>query len=122
MEDLGTETIAGIEARGRRTVTTTPAGAIGNNEPLVRTSEMWTAVAPGLRGLVASQVSDDPQSGKTDKELVNLNQSEPDPSVFEPPAEYEIVSKDAPVPICAGSEKVEQPMAPIAPPPPPPEQ
>jgi hypothetical protein len=95
VEDLGVETIQGIEARGRVTTTTTPAGAVGNNEPLVRTSETWTAVVPGLNGLMVSSVIDDPRMGKTTRELTNLSQSEPDPSVFQPPAGYEIVSREA---------------------------
>ena len=119
VEELGTETIQGIEAHGRRTIFTTPAGAIGNDEPLVRTSEMWTAVAPGLRGLMVREVTDDPQSGKMTKEMSNLTQAEPDASVFDPPAGYEIENKDAPVPSCIATPGVGQPMAPIAPPPPP---
>jgi hypothetical protein len=94
IEDLGTETIMEIEARGRRTTTTTPAGTIGNNEPLVRISETWRAVAPGLRGLVLREVNDDPQSGKMTRELTSFNQSEPDASVFQPPADYEIVNRE----------------------------
>ena len=39
LEDLGETTIQGVEARGQRRTTTTPAGAIGNDQPLVRTSE-----------------------------------------------------------------------------------
>lgn len=101
-EDLGLETIQGIEAHGRRTTTTTPAGVAGNDEPLVRVSELWIAVEPGLRGLVARQVTDDPQTGKMTKELVNFSQSEPDSSVFQPPSGYEVVSKETPVPSCAG--------------------
>lgn len=95
VEDLGTETIQGVEARGRRTTTTIPAGAIGNDAPLVRTRETWTAIAPGLGGLLVREVSDDPQLGQTTKELQNLSQDEPDPSLFQPPAGYEIVNKDA---------------------------
>jgi hypothetical protein len=122
VEDLGTETIQGMEARGRKTTTTTPAGTIGNNQPLVRTNELWTATTPGLKGLVAREVSDDPQSGKMTKELTNFNQAEPDATVFQPPAGYEIVNKPAPGSECPGAEGTEQPMAPIPPPPPPPAQ
>jgi hypothetical protein len=109
VEDLGTETIQGIEAHGRRTTTTTPAGAIGNNEPLLRTSELWTAVDRGLGGLVVRQVSDDPQSGKMTKELTNFNQSEPDAAVFQPPFDYEIVSRDVPVASCPSTGETEPP-------------
>ncbi|MGB0063854.1 MAG: hypothetical protein WBP85_05355 [Terracidiphilus sp.] len=94
IEDLGTETIQGVEAHGRRVTTTIPAGAIGNNEPLVRINETWTATAPGLFGLVVRVVIEDPQIGKSTRELDNLTQDEPDASVFQPPAGYEIVNKE----------------------------
>jgi hypothetical protein len=121
MEDLGTETINGVEARGRRMTTTTPAGAVGNDAPLVHINESWTAVLPGLSGLLVRSVNDDPQTGKTDKELTNLEQAEPEASFFLPPAEYELENKDAQVASCPVAAGAEQPMAPI-PPPPPPEQ
>jgi len=122
VEDLGTQTVQGVVARGRRTTTTTPAGAVGNNEPLVRTSETWTATAPGLQGLVARELNDDPKSGKMTMELQNLTQSEPEPGIFQPPAGYEIVNKPAPGSECPVAEGTEMPMAPIPPPPPPPAQ
>jgi hypothetical protein len=101
VEDLGTETIQGVEARGRRTTTMTPAGTVGNNEPIVRTREMWTAVDPRLRGILVREVNNDPESGKRTRELTSFTQTEPDLSVFQPPQEYEIVSKDAPAMGCA---------------------
>jgi len=121
VEDLGTQTIDGVEARGRRTTVTTPAGAVGNDQPLVRTDELWTATAPGLKGLVAREISDNPQSDKTTRELSNLTQAEPDASVFQPPASYEIVNKPAPGSVCPAEEGTESPAAPIPPPPPPPQ-
>jgi hypothetical protein len=84
---------------------------------LVRSTEIWTAIAPGLRSLVARSVSDDPQSGKTTRELTTFNQAEPDAAVFQPPADYEIVNKDAPGSTCPSTESLEKPMAPIDPPP-----
>ncbi len=129
MEDLGTETIQGIEARGHRSITTIPAGKIGNDAPLQRTSETWTAITPGLTSLVVRQVTDDPQTGKMDKELVNFTQAEPDAAVFQPPAEYEVVNNETPVPACPGAamssssaESTGQSFAPIPEPPAPPEQ
>jgi hypothetical protein len=122
VEDLGIQTIQGVEAHGRKTTTTTAAGAIGNDQPLVHTTELWTATAPGLKNLVVRDVGDDPQSGKKDQELTNFSQAEPDPTIFQPPAGYEIVNKPAPGSECPGAEGTEQPMAPIPPPPPPPAQ
>ena len=117
VQELGTDTILGVEARGHRTITTTPAGAVGNNEPLVRTNETWTAIARGLRGVVARSVSDDPQSGKMTRELTSFNQAEPDAAVFQPPADYDIVTREALSDPCASAEGAEKPTAPIAPPP-----
>jgi hypothetical protein len=86
-EDLGTQTIQGVLAKGTRTTRTTPAGAIGNDAPLVRTSETWQAATLGL---VVREVTDDPQSGKRSRELVELSQEAPDPASFQPPQDYEI--------------------------------
>jgi hypothetical protein len=122
VEDLGTQTFQGVEARGRRMTTTTPAGAIGNDAPLVSTTETWTATAPGLRGIVVRNVTDNPQSGKMDRELTNFIQAEPDPSVFQPPSDYEIVNKPALVSACPTQSGSESPNVIIPPPPPPPEQ
>ena len=94
-ENLGTESIQGVEARGRRYTTTIPAGAMGNDAPLVSTVEAWTALAVGLNGLVVRENRDDPRSGKTTRELTSLSQSEPEPATFQPPQGYEIVTKDS---------------------------
>jgi len=94
-ENLGTESIEGVEARGRQYTTTTPAGAVGNDAPLVSTSDVWTALNVGLNGLVVRYIRDDPRSGKTMRELTSLSQNEPDPATFQPPEGYEIVTKEA---------------------------
>jgi len=94
-QDLGTESIQGIEARGRRRTTTIPAGAMGNDAPLVSTSEMWTALTVGLTGLLVRDTRNDPRQGKTTRELTNLTQGDPDPTTFQPPEGYEIVTKDS---------------------------
>jgi hypothetical protein len=86
-EDLGTQTIQGVEARGTRTTHTTPIGEVGNDAPLVRTTEAWMARSLGL---MVRQVIDDPRTGKRTRELVELSQSEPDISAFQPPEGYEI--------------------------------
>ncbi|MGA9068675.1 MAG: hypothetical protein WB424_00385 [Terracidiphilus sp.] len=129
IEDLGTDTILGLEARGRRTVTMIPAGKVGNDTPTQRTSETWTAITPGLAGLVVRQVTEDPLAGKTNKELVNFTQAEPDAALFQPPADYEVVNKEPPTPSCPGTttsspstEGSGQSFTPIAEPPALPEQ
>jgi len=95
VENLGTASIQGVEARGTRTTMTIPAGEVGNEAPLVRTSEVWSALTVGLKGLLVREIVDDPRSGKWNHELTSINQSDPDPSVFQPPDGYEIVKVDA---------------------------
>jgi hypothetical protein len=90
-ENLGTQTIQGVVATGSRSTMTTPAGVDGNDAPLVRTTETWNARSIGL---VVRTVTDDPRTGKRTKELVELNQGEPEPAAFQPPEGYEIVNQE----------------------------
>jgi hypothetical protein len=91
MEDLGTMTIEGVEARGQRWTTTIPVGAIGNDQPLVSTQENWFAMGLGLN---VRALRDDPQQGKQSTELVKLDQGDPDPALFQPPEGYEVVTEE----------------------------
>lgn len=93
-EDLGKQTFQGIEARGHRTTTSYPAGAIGNSAPLVSTFEVWFSSTPGLSGINVHQVNDDPQAGKTTRELVKFTQGEPDLTMFQPPEGYETLVQE----------------------------
>lgn len=86
-EDLGADTIMGVAVHGSRTTVTTPTGAQGNDQPLVRTSEFW--MAPSL-GLTLRSISDDPRMGKSDREVVSLDLNNPDPALFQPPADYTV--------------------------------
>ncbi|HTW60228.1 MAG TPA: hypothetical protein VMD55_00390, partial [Terracidiphilus sp.] len=54
-EDLGDDTILGVEVHGTRITHTVPVGRIGNDVPLVTTSEIWSA--PSL-GLTLREISD----------------------------------------------------------------
>lgn len=100
VEQLGTTTIQGIEAKGTRFTETIPAGAEGNDAPLVTTNENWLAAAPNLRRLVVREIMDDPRSGKTNRELTSFVQGDPDPSLFEPPQGYEIVKQEQHEVVC----------------------
>ncbi len=112
VEDLGTETIEGVEARGQRTTTTTTRKIKRHKESQVNTFELWTAVAPGLRGLEVRVVSDDPQQGKTRRELVKFSQAEPDSSIFQMPPGYEIVNREVAMDWCPSADEVEPAAAP----------
>ena len=91
VEDLGTATIQGYEADGKRFTTTIPAGEIGNSEPIVTVSEHWSS---RLLGLSLRDISDDPRNGKRTRELVNLSPGEPDLSIFQPPEGYEVTEEE----------------------------
>jgi hypothetical protein len=93
-EDLGRQTFQGVEARGKRTTTTFPAGAIGNSDPLVRTDETWFSTTPGLTEINVREVNDDPRTGKMTRELVKFTQGEPDLAAFPPPQGYETVTQE----------------------------
>jgi hypothetical protein len=89
--DLGTQTIEGVAAQGTRVTRTIPAGAMGNELPIVITTETW--FSPELKILVMSK-SSDPRMGETTYQLTNLSRSEPDPALFQIPADYTV--KDQP--------------------------
>ena len=86
-QQLGTQTIMGVEAKGYRLSTTMPAGIVGNDRPLVSTSESW--MADGF-DFAFRKIDYDPQTGTNTRELVNLNLGEPDLSAFQPPDGYKV--------------------------------
>jgi hypothetical protein len=86
-EDLGTQTIEGVVATGRRLTITIPAGQIGNERPIEVVDERW--FSNDLQMLVMTRRLD-PRSGETVYRLTNINRSEPDKSLFEVPADYEV--------------------------------
>lgn len=96
-ENLGDQTIDGIHATGTRVTTTIPAGKMGNEKPIVVTSERW--YSPELKATISTK-HDDPWAGELKTEFKNVNTSEPDPSLFTIPADYKIVDvKDGPIKI-----------------------
>ncbi len=86
-ESLGKQMIEGVEAEGKRTVTTIPAGAIGNERPIEIVSESW--YSPELQTTVMSKRSD-PTSGETMFRLTNIRRGEPDASLFQVPSDYTV--------------------------------
>ena len=92
-ESLGTQDFEGVMAEGSRTTTTIPADAIGNERPIEIVYERWYSKDLGM--LVYSKHSD-PRFGEQTYRLTNINRSEPDPSLFEVPPGYKVVSDAAP--------------------------
>ncbi len=94
VEQLGMQTIEGVAAEGTRTITTIPAGQIGNERDINIVSERW--MSPDLGVLVMSKRSD-PRMGETVYKLTNVNRSEPAHSLFEVPADYTVTDAGKPL-------------------------
>lgn len=84
-EDLGTQNVNGVLARGTRSTVTIPAGQIGNDRALQVVNERWYSEELGM--LIKSSNSD-PRFGTTTYELTNISRAAPDPTLFQVPADY----------------------------------
>ena len=88
-EDLGTKTIAGLQAQGTRVTRTIPSGEIGNQNPINVVTERW--YSPELQLPVLTTHSD-PLLGTVTSQLSNINRSEPAASLFQVPSDYKVES------------------------------
>jgi hypothetical protein len=84
---LGTREFEGVKADGTMTSYTIPAGQIGNEKPIVVTSERW--FSPELHVVVYAKTSD-PRSGDTIYRLANLKRGEPPADLFKVPSDYKL--------------------------------
>jgi hypothetical protein len=84
-KSLGSRDFGGVKADGTQTSHTIPAGEIGNEKPIVITSERW--FSPELHIVVFAKTVD-PRVGETSYRLVNLKRDEPSPELFKVPAGY----------------------------------
>jgi len=81
-EDLGTQTIEGVSAQGKRETVTIPAGQIGNEKPIEIVTETW--FSPELHTMVLRKHSD-PRLGDSTYRLTDIKRNEPDAALFQPP-------------------------------------
>lgn len=86
-EELGDRNIEGVDCTGTRQTITIPASAVGNEKPITIVTETW--FAPVIATVVES-TTDDPRFGKTTYQLTNVQTTEPDRSLFEPPSDFKI--------------------------------
>jgi len=86
-EDLPPQNVEGVYATGKRVTRTIPAGQIGNEKPIVTVEEVW--YSPDLRMNVMTKRSD-PRSGENTYRLTNISRAEPDPNLFQVPADYTV--------------------------------
>ena len=82
---LGTQSVNGVQAEGTRYTRTIPAGVLGNEKPIVITTERW--YSPELQTVVLTKRSD-PRLGDTVTQLTNIQRSEPDATLFQVPSDY----------------------------------
>ena len=94
-ESLGRQTIDGVQADGRRTTITIPAGQAGNDLPIYIVLESW--YSPDLQTTVLSRHSD-PRNGETVTRLTNIGRGEPSHTLFEAPADYKVGESPAGMP------------------------
>lgn len=87
-EDLGAQTMEGVQVTGVRTTHTIPAGEIGNDRPISIVTEVWTS--PDLKTIVYSKRTD-PRMGEQTFQLMNIVRSEPEASLFTVPPDFKIV-------------------------------
>ena len=85
---LGQKTVEDVEVTVSREVTTIAAGQIGNPNPEPIVKEFWYSPRLGIN-LVTKRF--DPRSGMQNFVVDHVSLSEPDPRMFEPPAEYQVV-------------------------------
>jgi hypothetical protein len=87
-EDLGHNTIEGLDTLGTRETTTIAPGTIGNDKPLAVVKEFWFSPQLGLNLLVTRV---DPRSGTEKFRVTDITQGEPDPKLFDPPSGFKVV-------------------------------
>jgi hypothetical protein len=81
------KTIEGVAVEGRKTTSTIPAGKVGNEQPILVTSEEWSST--DLKVLVLTRYSD-PRTGESSYRLTNIVRAEPDHALFTVPSDYTI--------------------------------
>jgi hypothetical protein len=91
-ENLVDQVIDGIHATGTRVITTIPAGRMGNEQPILVTSERW--YSPELKATIMTKHTD-PWAGELKTQFTNVNTAEPDSSLFAVPSDYKIVDEKA---------------------------
>lgn len=90
VSQLGAKSFDGVDATGTRTSVTFPAGSFGNNQAITVTHERWVSEELGLTVL---EIDNDPRNGVRTTTLTNIQRSEPDASLFQPPQGYTVTER-----------------------------
>jgi hypothetical protein len=86
-ESLGNNTLDDLSVVGTVETLTINAGIVGNDRPLTITREFWYSSDLQIN---LSVTRNDPREGRQVIKLVDLTRSEPDPALFELPAEFTV--------------------------------
>jgi hypothetical protein len=87
VDNLGTQTISGMDTIGTRITTTFNPGAVGNDKPVVQVRETWRSEQLAVNLL--SKISG-PLIGTETFSITELNATPPDPALFAVPAGYTV--------------------------------
>ncbi len=87
-EDLGKQSIGGVETVGTRETTIIPSGTIGNNSPIMSRREFWFYPQLGVNLISKLQ---HPLSGTQNFEVSDIALGEPDAKLFEVPSGFKIL-------------------------------
>lgn len=86
-EDIANDTIDGLDVIGKRETVTIAAGVEGNNRPVTIVEEAWYSSDLEVNLLVSRK---DPRQGTVVVHVVDLSRSDPDPALFQVPANYTV--------------------------------
>jgi hypothetical protein len=93
VEDLGMQTLAGVETRGLRYSVTIPAQVSGTGQSVEITDEYWYSEELRLNILVQHH---DPRTGLQSVGIIRIDREEPPASLFEIPDGYKVVDVTPP--------------------------
>lgn len=92
-EDLGNQTMQGLQVHGVRTSTIWPAGTFNNNDREITTTvESWSY--PALGNVVISSKTSRPNLIE-DYSVSGVKLGDPEPSLFAPPPDYRVVEQSS---------------------------
>jgi hypothetical protein len=89
-DSLGQQVMEGVTAEGTRSTVTLDVGTIGNDRPIQIVSERW--YSPDLQTVIMTKHTD-PRNGEQSFQLTNIRRGEPDPSLFQVPAGYQLIDR-----------------------------
>jgi hypothetical protein len=87
LENLGTRVFAGMETIGTRVTTTLNPGVVGNDKPVVRSSETWRSEQLAVNLL---SIRTDPLFGTQTFTVSEIDPAPPDTQLFELPAGFSV--------------------------------